>query len=276
MDRYIAAAIQLDTQQDKRENLAAISAFIDEAAAKGAKLVALPETMTYIGTKEGIIESAEPIGGETTKLLCEKALRHSMWVHGGSIYEKVDGTDKVYNTTIFVNPKGEVAAVYRKIHLFDVDLASGPSSKESDSYLPGDEVTVVNTELGRIGLAICYDMRFPELFRIMTLQGTQVFIVPAAFTLYTGRDHWEPIFRARAIENLAYFIVPNQIGKKTTFQTGGKSIIADPWGNIVAKASDYPCVITAEINLPYVASIREQLPALKNVKSEIYKKYNRW
>ena len=274
MRKYLAAAIQLDSQEDKAENLRAAASLIDEAAGWGAKLVGLPECMAYCGREEGVKKNAEPIGGETTKLLCEKAKKHGIWLQGGSFNETVEGEKRVYNTTLLVNPKGEIAAVYRKLHMFDVEVSSGPSYKESSAILPGDEIVVADTDLGKIGLSICYDIRFPELYRIMVRQGAQIFFASAAFTLFTGRDHWEPILRVRAIENGCYMIAPGQMGKKTTLQMQGKSIIVDPWGNVVAKASDYPSVIVAEIDLDQVDSVREQIPALKNRRDDIYAKYS--
>ena len=274
MRKYLAAAIQLDSQEDKKENLKAVASFIDEAAGRGAKLVGLPECMAYCGREEGVRESAEAIGGETTQLLCEKAKKHGIWLQGGSINEKVEGEKRVYNTTIFVNPKGEVAALYRKVHMFDVEVTSGPSYKESNAILPGNEIVVADTDLGKIGLSICYDIRFPELYRIMVDKGAQLFFASAAFTLFTGRDHWEPILRVRAIENATYMIAPGQMGKKTTLQMQGKSIIIDPWGNVVAKASDYPGVIVAEIDLDHVDDARKQIPSLKNRRVDVYEKYS--
>lgn len=273
MRKYFAAAIQLDSQENKKENLKAIGEFIDEAAAKGAKLVGLPEMMNYFGSEEGEKVNAEKIGGETTQLLCEKAKKHEIWLHGGSICEQVEGQDRVFNTTLLLNPKGDVVASYRKTHLFDVEVSSGVSYKESNAIIPGEEIVVADTDLGCFGLSICYDIRFPEMYRIMTLRGAQVIFAPAGFTLLTGRDHWEPILRARAIENGTYVIAPNQIGKKTTFQALGKSVIVDPWGNVIAKASDYPGVIMAEINLDYVNDVRSQIPALKNRRTDLYSKY---
>jgi predicted amidohydrolase len=274
MEKYLAAAIQLDSQQNKSENLKTIAEFIDEAASKNAKLIGLPETMTYIGVDEEIKRNAEPIGGETTQLLCEKSKKYGIWLHGGSFYELVEGQEKVYNTTLLINPKGEIAAKYRKIHLFDVEVDSGPCIKESNALLSGGEIVVAKTDLGNIGLSICYDIRFSEIYRIMAMQGAHVVFSPASFTLFTGRDHWEPILRTRAIENGYYVIAPGQIGKKAMVQTNGKTMIVDPWGNVIAKASDYPSVIIAEIDIQRVDSVRKQIPVLKNRRSEIYNKYN--
>ena len=266
----------MDSQEDKRENLKAIGEFIDEAAAKNAKLIGLPELMTYFGSEKGLTKNAEAIGGETTQLLCGRAKKYGVWLHGGSMCELAEGQERVYNTTLLVNPKGEVAAVYRKAHLFDVDVPSGLSSRESKTIIPGDEIIVADTDFGRVGLSICYDIRFPEMYRIMTMQGAQIIFTPAGFTLFTGRDHWEPILRTRAIENGVYIIAPNQMGKKAAFQTQGKSMIIDPWGNVIAKASDYPGVITAEINMDYIEAVRTQIPALKNRRTELYAKYDEW
>ena len=272
-EKYLAAAIQMDSQEDKKENLKAAAALIDEAAARNAKLIALPEMWNYFGREKGEFENAEPIGGETTLFLQARAKRHGVWLHGGSICECAEGKERVYNTSLLISPKGDIAAVYRKMHLFDVEVASGPSYKESNAVIPGSDIAVAETELGCMGLSICYDIRFPELYRIVTLQGAQVIFAPAGFTLFTGRDHWEPILRTRAIECGTYVIAPNQIGKKTTFQTQGKTMIVDPWGNVIAKASDYPGVITAEIDLNYIATVRAQVPSLANRRTDIYTRY---
>ena len=271
--KYLAAAIQMDSQEDKKENIKAAMAFIDEAAAKNAKLIALPEMWNYFGKEEGELENAEPIGGETTTLMCEKAKKHGVWLHGGSICEYVEGQKRVYNTSLLINPKGEIVTTYRKLHLFDVEVASGPSYKESNAVIPGDDISVADTDLGCMGLSICYDIRFPEMYRIMTMKGAQIIFAPAGFTLFTGRDHWEPVLRTRAIECGTYVIAPNQIGKKTTFQTQGKTMIIDPWGNVIAKASDYPGVTMAEIDLGYIDKVRAQVPSLTNRRVDVYKRY---
>ncbi len=273
MEKYFAAAIQLDSQEKKKENLRIVAEFIDEAAAKKAKLIVLPETMSYIGSDEGIRQNAEPIGGLTCQLLCEKAKQHGIWLNGGSFHEFVEGQTRVYNTSLMIDPRGEISAIYRKIHLYDVEVASGPSYKESNTIIPGNEIVVAETNLGIIGMSICYDIRFAEMYRIMALKGAQVVLVPAAFSLVTGRDHWETVLRTRAIENGFYLIAPNQMGKKVTFAMQGKSVIIDPWGNVIAKASDYPGVIIAEINYDYMESIRSQVPSLKNRRADVYAKY---
>jgi len=187
------------------------------------------------------------------------------------MYEKDAKNPLPYNTTILINPKGEVVAKYSKIHPFDVVIKYGPAIRESDQICPGNEIVTRDTgEVGHIGLSICYDMRFGELYRLMALEGAQILIVPSNFLTNTGKDHWEPLLRARAIENGCYVIAPAQCGAKPTFQAYGKSLMVDPWGNVIAKASDKPCVITAEIDLDYLGSVRSQLCTLQNRRSDIY------
>lgn len=267
METFMAAAIQLDTQNDKAANLKAIAAFLEEAAFKGAKLVALPEVMNVLSEKPSF---AETIPGPTTALLCEKAMAHGIWIHGGSISESNPLGPRTYNTTVLIDPQGEIKACYRKLHNFDVILPDGTAVRESDQKEAGECIVTVDTPLGKLGLAICYDMRFPELFRLMALQGAQIFIVPANFTMPTGKDHWEPLLRARAIENGCYVIAPNQIGQKEKFTAYGNSMIIDPWGTIIARASDKPGVIMAEINLNYLDEVRRRNPPLSNRRKDLY------
>lgn len=270
MNKFIAAAIQIDTQADKNKNLAKLEGFIDEAASRGAKLIGMSELVNHIGDNEDSFANAENIPGPTIERFMKKAKQHQVWLHCGSISELIPGEKKLYNTSVVLNPQGEIIAIYRKIHLYDVEVANGPSSKESDTKKPGNEIIVADTELAKIGLSICYDMRFPEMYRIMTLRGAEILLVPASYTLYTGKDHWEPVLRARAIENQCYVIAPAQIGVKPKFQTYGKSLIVDPWGNVIAKCSDQEGVITAEIDLDMLYKVREQIPCLKNRKPEAY------
>lgn len=270
MKKFIAAAIQIDSQDNKNQNLTKIEEFIDEAAGRGAKLIGMPEMVNYVGSEEGEFENAEPIPGPTIERLMKKARQHQVWLHCGSIFETIPGEKKLYNTSVLLNPQGEVVAKYRKIHLYDVEVSNGPSVLESRTKKPGTEIVVADTDLAKIGLSICYDMRFPELYRIMTLRGAQVLFVPAEYTLFTGKDHWEPVLRARAIENQCYVIAPGQIGVKPNFQAYGKTLIIDPWGNVIAKSSDKEGFITAEIDMELLAKVRNQIPCLKNRKPEAY------
>ncbi|HCL79304.1 MAG TPA: hydrolase [Synergistaceae bacterium] len=269
---FTMAMLQLDTQDEKKANLKQISEMIDEAASKRAQFVCLPEMANYIGIGDGPFINAEDVpGGETSALYAEKAKKYGIWIHGGSITEKIPGDKHVYNTTVVVNPKGEFVAKYRKIHLYDIDVKDGVSFKESDSIKAGDEIVTFNSDFGPMGLAICYDIRFPELFRLLTLRGAKLIFNPAEFNLFTGKDHWENLVRARAIENVCYMVAPGQFGPKKTFHTYGRSIVVDPWGNVIAKASDRACVVTAEIDMGYVDTMRAQLPCIKNRRPDTYK-----
>ncbi|MEL7647955.1 MAG: carbon-nitrogen hydrolase family protein [Sedimentibacter sp.] len=269
MKKFTAAVIQYDSRNDKGENLKNFCKLIDEAALKGAKLVAMAEYFNLIGDNIGEGGAEEEIPGLTIDLMREKAIEHNMWILCGSIAEK-NHDGKPYNTSVLLSNKGEIVCKYSKLHMFDVELNSGISAKESDTKQAGNRIVTAETELGHFGFSICYDMRFPELYRIMALKGAQVIFVPANFTMPTGKDHWEPLLRARAIENSCYIIAPGQIGKKTRFDAYGKSLIIDPWGNIIAKASDKNCVITAEIDYDYLQSIRDQIPSLKNRRTDVY------
>ncbi|MFZ5754311.1 MAG: carbon-nitrogen hydrolase family protein [Bacillota bacterium] len=271
MKRFLVAAIQIDTQNNKAGNLAKLEGFIDEAAARGARLIGMPEFVNYIGNREGELSNAETIPGPTIEFFAQKARQYGVWLHCGSIPEIIPGKRKVYNTSVLLNPAGEITALYRKIHLYDVQVVNGPSMLESYTKKPGEEIVVAGTELGKIGLSICYDLRFPELYRIMALRGAEIVFVPAMFALYTGKDHWEPLLRARAIENQYYIIAPGQIGVKPAFQTYGKSLIIDPWGEVIARSSDKEGIITAEIDLDYLYRVRSELPSLSNRRPAVYK-----
>lgn len=267
MRKFMVAAVQMDTQNDKEANWRQMAAFIDEAAAKGAQLVAFPEVVNILSEDP---QYAEAIPGPTTELLAEKAREHQIWIHGGSISEVNPHGVRTYNTTVLINPAGELVARYSKLHNFDMTLPDGSSVRESDRKEPGQEIVTVETELGHLGFAICYDMRFPELFRLMTLQGAQIIFLPANFTMPTGKDHWEPILRARAIENGCYLIAPNQVGVKEKFVAYGNSMIVDPWGTVIARASDKPGVILAEIDLDYLDDVRRRNPSVANRRTDVY------
>ncbi len=267
MRKFIVAVVQMDTQNDKQANWRQMAAFIDEAAAKGAQLVAFPEVVNILSEEP---QYAEPIPGPTTELLAAKAREHHIWIHGGSISQVNPDGPRTYNTTVLIDPQGELVARYSKLHNFDMTLPDGSSVRESDRKEPGREIVTVETELGHLGFAICYDMRFPELFRLMTLAGAQIIFLPANFTMPTGKDHWEPILRARAIENGCYIVAPNQVGVKEKFVAYGNSMIVDPWGTVVARASDKPGVILAEIDLDYLDDVRRRNPSVANRRTDVY------
>lgn len=270
MRKYKVAVVQLDTQDDKNANLDRISRLIDEAAAGGATLVSLPEVMNYIGEAAKDDGRPEPIPGPSTELLMKKAKEHDIWIHSGSFAEALPGDERHYNTTVMIDRKGEIVAKYSKIHTFDVTLPDGTVCDESARVRPGDEIVTVETELGVLGFSICYDIRFPELFRLMALRGAQVLFTPANFTLPTGKDHWEPILRTRAIENGCYVVAAAQIGKKPRFVAYGSSMVVDPWGTVLARARETEGLAFAEIDLDYVDRVRGQLPSLKNRRPDVY------
>lgn len=266
------AIIQMNSRDDSRENIAAALDLIDRAAATGARLVALPEVWPYLGPDDAVLDQAETIPGPVTELLAQRARRHGIYIHGGSIYEKRPGDPGVYNTTVVLDPTGEIVARYSKIHMYDVVLDGVAEYQESASVTPGDEIIITEIDGIAVGLTICYDLRFPELFRILALRGAQAIMLPAAFTLMTGKDHWEPLIRARAIENELYMIAPAQWG---THPPGkwcfGRSMVVDPWGTVLATAADGVGIATATIEPSRVEAVRRQIPSLANRRPGAYK-----
>jgi len=267
------AVMQLNSRDNPAENLATVERFLDRAADMGAQFVGLPEFWTYLGPYAGFAEAAQTIPGPAIERLQEKARRHKMIVHGGSIIERhPDLNGKFYNTSVLINRSGEISARYRKIHLFDVDLANGEKHHESERIAPGNEIVTAEVDGVTFGLSVCYDLRFPELFRSLAVRGAQVLVVPAGFTLHTGRDHWEVLLRARAIENLCYVVAPAHVGKYApNRECFGRSMIVDPWGLVLAQAQDMPTVIMADIDLAQIERARAQLPSLEHRRPEIYR-----
>jgi deaminated glutathione amidase len=265
--KFLAAAVQMLASSDKAGNLDEARRWVRAAASQGARVIALPEVFIWRGSKSDERKSAEPIPGPTSKELANLASELGIYLLGGSILEEIPGSEKAYNTSLLFEPSGELRASYRKIHLFDVDLAQGVSLRESATRAFGASVVVAETELCSMGLTVCYDLRFPELYRGLVTRGAQLIFVPSAFTAYTGQAHWEPLLRARAIENQVYVIAPGQFGKTTkSFETHGHSMIVDPWGKILAELPDGPGIVTAEIDLDYLAKVRAELPALTHRK----------
>lgn len=263
--QLVVGLVQTNSQEDTTANIEEAMAGIDRAARMGAQLVSLPETWTYLGRSRGEKAAAETIPGELTQMLADKARQHNIWLHAGSMLERVEEHDKLYNTTLVFDPVGDICARYRKIHLFDVDLAGQKAYRESDTIEPGDEIVAFDLDGTKVGLAICYDLRFPELFRILALKGAEVILLPAAFTMATGKDHWEPLIRARAIENSVFLVAPAQVGEHPPHrQCFGRSMVVDPWGVVLAQAGDIPTVITATLEMDEVTRVRGQVPALHN------------
>jgi predicted amidohydrolase len=265
--RFLAAAIQMLAGDDKAANLGEAERWIREAASQGARLVALPEVFIWRGVKKQEREHAEAVPGPTSESLSRLARELNVYLLGGSILEDIPGSARAYNTSLLFGPQGQLLASYRKMHLFDVELSEGVAVRESETREFGDRVVVVQTELCHMGLSVCYDLRFPELYRALVAKGARLIFVPSAFTAYTGQAHWETLLRARAIENQVYIIAPDQFGKSAnSFETHGHSMIVDPWGKVIAEAGDGPGLITAEIDLEYLARIRAELPALDHRK----------
>ena len=268
--KYKIAVVQMDSQNDKGENMKAACRFIDEAAAEGAKLVSFPEVMNLSGDNVGEGGGHETIPGYTTEILMAKAKEHGIYIHSGSFCEKIPGEERAYNASVIIDPEGKIIAHYRKLHTFDVTLPDGTVCDESARVHPGDDIVTVDTALGKLGMSICYDIRFPELYRLMALEGAQVIFTPASFTMPTGKDHWETILRTRAIENGCYIVAADQIGKKVRFTAYGNSMVVDPWGTVISRAKDQVGITYAEIDLDFLDSIRAKIPSLKNRRSDVY------
>lgn len=268
---FLAAVVQLTSSSDKEASVARAEALIDEAAKRGAQLVALPENVSYMGTEEEKLRFAEPLDGPTFSRLGAAAAKHGVWLLAGTLPERGPTPARAYNTSVLFGPDGARVAVYRKIHLFDIQLGEGATHTESSSVEAGGSATLAETPLARIGMTVCYDLRFPGLYRALVHAGAELLAVPAAFTVPTGRDHWEVLLRARAIENQCYVLAPGQFGQNTEKrQTYGRSMIIDPWGTVLALAPDRPSVAVAEIDLAHLRNLRRKLPCLEHERPAAY------
>jgi predicted amidohydrolase len=266
MSKLRVALVQIAADQDVAANLDRAAALVRQAGNEGASLVALPEMFHYRGPLTGFRESATSVPGSVTAPFAALARELNTWILLGSIAERSTDPLRPHNTSVLLDPVGGVAATYRKMHMFDVSLQDGPSDKESSRITPGDR-TVVALMQGaaqeadvRLGLSVCFDLRFPELYRDLTAGGAVILAVPSNFTEATGRDHWEVLLRARAIENGAFVIAPAQCGIGAGIPTHGRSMIVDPWGTVIAQAPDGPGIVVADLELDRVAAVRRQLP----------------
>jgi len=266
------AAVQLNSTDDKSRNLEIAERLVRRAGAEGAALVVLPEKFNVLGSPEQLHAGAESLEGETLGLMSVLAAELGLWLVAGSIVERVPGEPKLRNTSVLLDPDGRTGAVYRKIHMFDVEVG-GVSYRESDAEAPGEEIVVAQAGALALGLAVCYDLRFPELFRIMAVRGAQAFTLPSAFTVPTGRAHWEILLRARAIENQAFAIAAGQVGPHSPDRESyGHSAIVDPWGAVLAAAGDEAeDVVVADLDLDAQADVRAKLPALANRRPGAYR-----
>jgi len=272
-----AAAVQLSSGADVASNIAAADAHVRAAVADGAILVVLPEKWTAMGSPEDLRAGAQTLDGSAIAWARETAGELRIDLVAGSIAERVEGREKLSNASVHVGPDGEIKAVYRKLHMFDVEI-EGKRYRESDTDEPGEEVVV--SELGareledgaKLGMSICYDLRFPELFRVLALRETRVVALPAAFTLPTTRDHWETLIRARAIENQVFVVAANQVGEHPGgHHSGGSSLIVDPWGAVLARADgERPGHIVAELDFEHQNDVRKRVPLLSHRRPELY------
>jgi deaminated glutathione amidase len=265
-----AAAVQLNSQEDKQRNLEVAERLVRAAARDGAELVCLPEKWNLLGGSEALVEGAEPLDGPG--LSAARVWARDLRIHlvAGSIAERVEGHDRLFNTSVLIGPQGDDVATYRKIHMFDVEVG-GVTYRESDHEDGGEEI--VSAPLGELelGLSVCYDLRFPELYRILAVRGARIITVPSAFTQATGRDHWEVLLRARAIENQAFMVAADQFGEAPPhYNSYGRSAIVDPWGVVLAMAPDEECFVAADLDIEAQERIREKLPALANRRPAAY------
>lgn len=271
-DLIRVACVQLESGSDKHENVAKADVLVERAAEAGARIVVLPEKWNGVGDAAALRGLAEQLdGGETVATMADWARRHDLWLVGGSITERREGRERLSNTCCVFAPGGELAAVYRKIHLFDVEVG-GHVYRESEAEEPGGERVVVEADGWGVGLTICYDVRFPELYRLLTLAGAEILTVPAHFTLATGKDHWHVLLRARAIESQCYVVAAAQVGEPMPGRPSyGHSLVVDPWGTVVADAPDEETVIVADLDRARLRRIRETLPSLANRRPEAYR-----
>lgn len=282
----LVAAVQLTSKANKKKNLSVATALMTRAVRQGAELIALPEYFSCVGSRTELNKEAEKYQhGLAYETVRDFAKKNEVYVLAGSIPLTIDKVvsgqrpdahskedKRLTNRSILFGPDGIEMAHYDKLHLFDVDLTEGPSYRESDTFKPGNELTVVDTPFGKVGLSVCYDLRFPELYRSLAFKGARVIFVPAAFTMYTGKDHWLPLLKARAIENQVYIIAPAQIGKHNERQASyGKACVIDPWGNIIALAPDCETVIVADLDFKFLNKVRKELPALKHFRKDLFK-----
>jgi len=256
------ALAQMTSTDDFAENLEVADRMVEEAAGVGAELLAFPEIFLYLGGRRGKLAIAETIEGKTVSRFREAAARHGMMLLLGSIHERIaDDSDRVYNTSVLIGDNGDVLASYRKLKLFDVELPE-LTIKESDSIAPGDTPPpIVDTPIGKLGLTICFDLRFSDLYLDLRRRGAQIVFIPSNFTAPTGAAHWEVLLRARAIEGQYFVVAPAQTGQHNPkYASYGHSMIVDPWGKVLATASEGPGLVFGDISLSYLEQVRARLP----------------
>lgn len=260
---FLVAAVQLSSTSDEDANLETACRLIEKAAGYGARLIATPENTNFLGPHDEKVRRAQSLDGPVCELFARLAREADAWLLLGSFNERSDEAGRCYNTSVLFSPAGEVRAVYRKLHLFDVDVSDEVRFQESTTVKPGEEVVIARTELSPVGLSVCYDLRFPELYAALVTQGARILTVPSAFTLMTGKDHWYPLLRARAIETQCYVVAPAQSGRhddRGLRHSYGHSLVIDPWGQVVGSVSDGPGLALAEIDPDRVSRVRRAIP----------------
>ncbi len=268
--RYPVAAVQMTSTDDVEANLSLATRWVRRAAAEGARLVALPENFACLRREGDRIDFRTDLRGELVARMADEARTAKIHLLLGSIPERIPRSSRIHNTAVLLGPDGKRLAVYRKMHLFDIHIKGGVTLAESKTVKRGDRPVVSRTSLGTFGFSICYDLRFPELYRRLVRRGAQVFLVPAAFTAYTGPHHWLPLLRARAIENQCWVVAPAQVGRHSaTRESHGETAIIDPWGDVVARKPRGQGLVQAEIDLAQVERVRRGLPCLKHTRRSL-------
>ena len=273
MEKILSAAIQLNAGPDKKQNIENATKLIKKAAHRGAKLITLPEVFNWRGSSKHTLDNCEPIPGPTSFRMSELASTLKIFLLCGSIIETNTEGSRPFNTSFLINPRGKIIACYRKIHLFKIHQRGKSTIDETRSYSSGDEVVTARIPFFRVGFTICYDLRFPELYRCLADNGAGIIFVPSSFTYETGKAHWEILLRARAIENQVYIIAPNQCGKDPLGNSHyGHSMIVDPWGTVLGQGSNGEKIIYGEIDINYLKKVRKKLPSLKHKRGDVLKK----
>jgi deaminated glutathione amidase len=266
----LAAVVQMNSGSDVSRNLDRAQTLVGDAAKAGAGLIVLPEKWALLGPGEAIASGAEPLDGPIVSAATAWAREHGVYLCAGSVPEDPGDGGKPYNTSLLIDPEGSIAATYRKLHMFDVDV-EGTAYRESEHERAGQNLAVAQAGELDLGMTVCYDVRFPELYRILALSGAKAFTVPSAFTAVTGRAHWEVLLRARAVENAAFVLAAGQVGQaEPHYDSWGHSMIVDPWGRILAEVLHGEGHALAELDLGEVERVRESLPALANRRSDAY------
>ena len=269
--RWTVGAVQMTSTEDVSRNLDQAERLIRGAAADGAALIALPENFAYLRTEGTPVTFRTSLQGDVVRSMAALAQELGCWLLLGSIPEQLPRSKRIANTQVLLDPKGKVRATYRKIHLFDIDVPGGVTLFESKTVRPGDEPVLVKTPLGALGLSICYDLRFPELYRLLALRGARVLFVPAAFTAFTGPPHWLVLLRARAIENQCWVVAPAQVGRHNPDrESHGETVVIDPWGEVQARLNKKVGWVTAPIDYARLEQVRQGLPCLHHTKKALF------